>query len=87
MPAAPPTLVVSDGLERGDPAAIVDAVAKLSRRAWRLSWLTPLASGRNFKPQTEALIAISRFVDDMVDGGSTAAIVDHVLALARRRAA
>ena len=63
-----------------------DAVAKLSRRAWRLSWLTPLAVGKNFKPQTEALIAISRFVDDMVDGGSTLAIVDHVLALARRRA-
>ena len=81
------TLVVSDGLERGDPAALVDAVAKLSRRAWRLSWLTPLARGRNFKPATEALIAISRSVDDMVDGGSTAAIVDHMLTLARKRAA
>jgi uncharacterized protein len=81
------TLIVSDGLERGDPLALSDAVAKLSRRAWRLSWLTPLASGKNFKPQTEALIAISRFVDDMVDGGSTPAIVDHVLSLARKRAA
>jgi len=81
------TLIVSDGLERGDPLAFADAVAKLSRRAWRLSWLTPLARGRNFKPQTEALIAVSRFVDDMVDGGSTPAIVDHVLALGRKRAA
>ena len=61
---------------------------RLSRSiAWRLSWLTPLATGKNFKPQTEALIAVSRFVDDMVDGGSTPAIVDHVLALARKRAA
>jgi uncharacterized protein with von Willebrand factor type A (vWA) domain len=81
------TLIVSDGLERGDPLSLSDAVAKLSRRAWRLSWLTPLATGKNFKPQTEALIAVSRFVDDMVDGGSTPAIVDHVLALARKRAA
>ena len=81
------TLIVSDGLERGDPLALSDAVARLSRRAWRLSWLTPLAAGKNFKPQTEALIAISRFVDDMVDGSSTPAIVDHVLALARTRAA
>jgi hypothetical protein len=80
-------LIVSDGLERGDPVAMSDAVAKLSRRAWRVSWLTPLAVGRNFKPQTEALIAISRFVDEMVDGGSTPAIVDHLLGLARRRAA
>ena len=80
-------LIVSDGLERGDPLALADAVAKLSRRAWRVSWLTPLARGPNFKPQTEALIAVSRFVDDIVDGGSTAAIVDHVLALSRRKAA
>jgi uncharacterized protein with von Willebrand factor type A (vWA) domain len=80
-------LIVSDGLERGDPLAMSDAVAKLSRRAWRLSWLTPLAVGKNFKPQTEALIAISRFVDDMVDGGSIGAIVEHVLAMAHGQAA
>ena len=41
----------------------------MSRRAWRLSWLTPLAAGPGFQPQTEALIAIRRFVDDLVDGG------------------
>jgi hypothetical protein len=38
--------------------ALRDAVAKLSRRAWRLSWLTPLAADPGFQPQTEALIAI-----------------------------
>jgi uncharacterized protein len=81
------TLIVSDGLERGDPIALADAVVKLKRRSWRLSWLTPLARDRNFRPQTEALLAVSRCVDDMVDGGSTPAIVDHLLTLARRRAA
>jgi hypothetical protein len=81
------TLIVSDGLERGDPIALADAVAKLRRRAWRLSWLTPLARDKTFRPQTEALMAVARFVDDMVDGGSTRALVDHVLALTRRRAA
>jgi hypothetical protein len=80
-------VVVSDGLERGDPSALRDAAARLSRQAWRLSWLTPLAAGPGFKPQTEALIAIARFVDDLVDGGSSAAIVSHLLALARRKAA
>jgi uncharacterized protein with von Willebrand factor type A (vWA) domain len=80
-------LIVSDGLERGDPAELADAVARLKRSAWRLSWLTPLAVGRDFRPRTEALVAISRFVDDMADGGSTPAIVDHILALGRRRAA
>ena len=80
-------VVLSDGLERGDLSALRDAVVKLSRRAWRLSWLTPLAVGAGFVPQTEALVAIRRFVDDMVDGGSSAAVVAHVLSLQRRRAA
>jgi uncharacterized protein with von Willebrand factor type A (vWA) domain len=80
-------LIVSDGLERGDPLALSAAAAKLSRRAWRLSWLTPLATDKSFTPRTEALIAVSRFVDDMVAGGSTAAIVEHLLSLGQRRAA
>ncbi|QPF86178.1 VWA domain-containing protein [Bradyrhizobium genosp. L] len=80
-------VIVSDGLERGDPTALRDAVAKLSRRAWRVSWLTPLATSPGFKPQTEALVAIQRFVDDLVDGGSSAAIVAHLLSLGRRRVA
>jgi uncharacterized protein with von Willebrand factor type A (vWA) domain len=80
-------IVISDGLERGDISALRDAVAKLSRRAWRVSWLTPLATGPGFQPQTEALIAIQRFVDDLVDGGSSAAVVSHLLSLGTRRAA
>ena len=80
-------VILSDGLERGDPTALTDAVASVSRRAWRLSWLTPLAAGPGFRPETEALIAIRRFVDDLVDGGSTAALVSHVLSLGQRRAA
>ena len=77
-------IIVSDGLERGDVSALRDAVAKLSRRAWRLSWLTPLATGPGFQPQTEALIAIQRFVDDLLDGGSSAAVVSHLLSLGRK---
>jgi uncharacterized protein len=80
-------VIVSDGLERGDPAALRDAVARLSRRAWRLSWLTPLATAPGFRPQTEALIAIQRLVDDLVDGGSSAAVISHLLSLGGRKAA
>ena len=80
-------IIVSDGLERGDVSALRDAVAKLSRRAWRLSWLTPLATSSGFVPQTEALIAIAPFVDEMADGGSSTAIVSHVLSLGSRKAA
>lgn len=79
--------VISDGLERGDPSALCAAAEKLSLRSWRLSWLTPLASGPAFRPQTEALMAIEPFVDDMVAGGSDMAIVEHILSLGQRSAA
>jgi uncharacterized protein len=49
--------------------------------------LTPLATGPGFVPQTEALIAVRQFVDDMADGGSSAAVVAHVLSLRHRRSA
>ncbi len=80
-------VIISDGLERGEASALRDAMAKLSRSAWRVSWLTPLAIGPAFQPQTEALIAIQRYVDDLVDGGSSAAVVSHLLSLGKRRAA
>jgi uncharacterized protein with von Willebrand factor type A (vWA) domain len=80
-------VILSDGLERGDVSALRDAIARLSRRAWRLSWLTPLATGAGFVPQTEALIAIRRYVDDLSEGGSSASVVGHLLSLRTRRAA
>jgi len=81
-------VVVSDGLERGDVTALARWPSRNCRaRSWRLSWLTPLSTGPGFKPQTEALIAIQRFVDDLLDGGSSSAIVSHILSLGQRRAA
>ena len=79
-------IIVSDGLERGDVSALREAVARLSRRAWRLSWLTPLATDPKFRPQTEALIAIEPLVDDLAGGGSSAAVVSHLLSLKRMAA-
>ena len=80
-------LILSDGLERGDPAAMREAVTRLSRLAWRVSWLTPLAADPNFTPQTEGLKAILPLVDDLADGSSVAAVCAHVLDLESKRAA
>lgn len=77
-------LVLSDGLERGDPSAMRDAVTRLSRLAWRVSWLTPLAADPNFTPQTEGLKAILPLVDDLADGSSVRAVCAHVLNLQGR---
>ncbi|MFC4667223.1 VWA domain-containing protein [Seohaeicola nanhaiensis] len=77
-------VVLSDGLERGTPDAMVDAVAKLKRRAWRLDWLSPLAADPDYRPATEGLKAILPFLDHLGDGASTDAVIDHILTMARR---
>jgi uncharacterized protein with von Willebrand factor type A (vWA) domain len=76
-------IVLSDGLERGDPTAMGDAVARLSRLAWRTTWLTPLAGDPRFEPRTAGLVAARPFLDVLGDGGSLDSICAHVLDLAQ----
>ena len=84
-------VVLSDGLERGDPGAMVDAVARISRSAWRLDWLSPLASSEDFEPRTEALRLSLGYFDSLAGAGNVEIVADHILSLAsapqRRRAA
>lgn len=72
-------IVLSDGLERGDHRAMVEAVRRLSRLSWRLAWLTPLAADPRFRPRTAALKAILPWLDDLGDGGSVAAVARYIL--------
>ncbi|HEX6144258.1 MAG TPA: VWA domain-containing protein [Geminicoccaceae bacterium] len=80
-------LILSDGLERGEPDAMVDAVRRLRRRAWRLDWLTPLAADPAFEPRTAGLAGALPFIDRLGDGSSLAAVTRHVLSGTRARAA
>ena len=76
-------VVLSDGLERGMPNAMIDAVWRLSRLAWRVDWLTPLAADAGYTPQTEALSAVLPYLDDLTDGSSIDAVCNHLLNLTR----
>jgi uncharacterized protein with von Willebrand factor type A (vWA) domain len=73
------TIILSDGLERGAPAAMGAAVMRLSKLAWRVSWLTPLAADPRFKPETEALKVIQPLIHDLADGSSISAVCRHIL--------
>ena len=75
--------VLSDGLERGTPDAIVAATNRLARLSWRLDWLTPLADGAGFAPQTEALQIIQPLLDYLGPGATNQDIVQHLLSQAR----
>jgi len=76
-------VVISDGLERGDPGAMRDAVQRLSRLAWRIVWLTPLAADPDFSLSTAGLKAAAPYLDAIADGGSTEALCARLLDLAR----
>lgn len=78
-------LVLSDGLERGDPTAMREAVARIARRAWYLAWLTPLAADPRFRPETQALKSILGLLDQLGNGGSLASLVGHTLRIGSRR--
>ena len=80
-------LVLSDGLERGDHAAMTDAVNRLARRAWQVHWLSPLATGAGFVPETVALKSVMPVLDGLADGSSLESVCAHVLDIAHGRAA
>lgn len=56
------TIVLSDGLERGDPALMVAAVHRLAKLSHALRWWSPLALHPEYRPVTRAMAAI---VDDV----------------------
>jgi hypothetical protein len=72
-------LILSDGLERGAPETMVDAVRRLARLAWRLDWLTPLAADPAFRPQTAGLAGSLPYMDHLADGSSIESVVRHIL--------
>lgn len=76
-------VVLSDGLERGTPDALIDAASRLSRLAWRFDWLTPLAADPDYRPATEGLAAILPMIDHLGSAATTSDITDHILSMAR----
>jgi uncharacterized protein with von Willebrand factor type A (vWA) domain len=56
-------VIVSDGLDRGDPARLVHAVRAIRRRARRLVWINPLAGDPRYAPTAAGMRAALPFVD------------------------
>jgi uncharacterized protein with von Willebrand factor type A (vWA) domain len=58
-------IVLSDGLERGDPAAMAEAARRLARLAHRLVWWSPLACDPAYRPATQGMRAILGELDTL----------------------
>jgi uncharacterized protein with von Willebrand factor type A (vWA) domain len=72
-------IVVSDGLERGGPEALVAAMTKLRALAWRIVWLSPLAADPAYRPETGAMRAILPLIDHLGSGADLAAMASALV--------
>ncbi|NND41672.1 MAG: VWA domain-containing protein, partial [Silicimonas sp.] len=72
-------IVVSDGLERGGPEALVASMQRLSALAWSVLWLSPLAADPAYRPETGAMQAILPLLDRLGDGSAPPAIASEIL--------
>ena len=86
----PVVVVVSDGWDRGDPAALRQQMARLQRSSHRLIWLTPLLGTADYRPLTRGLVAALPYVDDFLAGRTLRNLEDlagHLNRLPERRPA
>lgn len=63
-------VLVSDGLESGDPAGFGRAMARVSRLAHKVVWVHPRAGVEGWQPATRALVAALPWLDALVAGDS-----------------
>ena len=59
-------LIVSDGLDRGDTAALVAAMRAIHSRARRVLWLNPLLSDARYEPTARGMAAALPYVDRLL---------------------
>ena len=84
----PIVLLISDGWEQGDPAALAAAVARIQRRCHRLIWLNPHRGAADFQPTVRGMRAALAHVDDFlaIDSlNSLEVLMDHLARVPTRR--
>ncbi|HMO08583.1 MAG TPA: VWA domain-containing protein [Paracoccaceae bacterium] len=76
-------VMLSDGLERGGPEALVSAMTRMQGLAWSTLWLSPLATSTGFRPETGAMQAILPLIDRLGQGNTPPAIAREILSFAK----
>jgi uncharacterized protein len=56
-------VLISDGLDRGDPAQLTSAMRELRAHAGRIIWLNPLLGDARYQPTAAGMQAALPFVD------------------------
>jgi uncharacterized protein with von Willebrand factor type A (vWA) domain len=67
-------VIVSDGLETGDPALLAGQAARLARLAHRVIWLNPLKGDPAYEPLTRGMRAALPHLDELRSGHNLASL-------------
>jgi uncharacterized protein with von Willebrand factor type A (vWA) domain len=78
-------VVLSDGWDRGDPAAISSSMAGLHRLARRVVWVNPLKASEGYAPIARGMAAALGHVDEFLEGHSMASFERLVALLGATR--
>jgi uncharacterized protein with von Willebrand factor type A (vWA) domain len=74
-------IVLSDGLDRGDPARLAEALERIRGRARALIWLNPLLGDARYQPLAAGMAAALPFVDHFASAHDLASLeraLDHL---------
>jgi uncharacterized protein len=67
-------VILSDGWDRGEPEALAEQMARLSRVAHKVVWVNPLKASPGYAPLAQGMAAALPHVDVFVEGHSLAAL-------------
>jgi uncharacterized protein len=68
-------VIMSDGLDRGEPERLADEMARLRRAAHLTIWVNPLKGSTDYEPLARGMAAALPHVDRFVEGHSAASLV------------
>ena len=59
-------VICSDGLDRGDPGVLAEAMERLSRLCHKVIWMNPLKGDEEeFQPRSVGMLVAKPFVDEL----------------------
>ena len=76
-------LLITDGLDRGEPDALAQEMQRLHLSARRVIWLNPLLRWDGFAPKATGIRAMLPHVDSFLAGHSIASLEDLAKAISR----
>ncbi len=77
-------VVVSDGLDVGDPGRLADGITWLAHRSHSVVWLNPLAVSPAFEPESRGMSTVEPYVDGLFGFAEAADLAEAAGQIERR---